>query len=486
MEQQSIIAAIEDRARRAGLPIAEVCRRAGVHPTTFSRWKLGSGKRAPSGATVKSLAAIEGVLDVAERSDNPTQGTEALRSVRQSRKLADVCYEIRGPTLHKARQLEEEGHKIIKLNIGNLAPFGFDAPDEIVHDIIVNMHNASGYTDSKGMFAPRKAVMHYCQEKSIGGVEIEDIYLGNGASELIVMAMNGLLDSGDEVLIPAPDYPLWTAAVSLSGGRPVHYLCDEQSDWLPDIADIRKKITVNTRAIVIINPNNPTGALYPVELLQQIVDVAREHQLIVFADEIYDKTLYDGATHTSIASLADDVLFITFNGLSKNYRSCGYRAGWMVVSGEKSHASDYIEGLNILASMRLCSNAPGQFGIQTALGGYQSIDDLVAPGGRLCRQRDLAYGLLTAIPGVTCVKPKAALYMFPRLDPKIYPIADDQQFAYDLLADERVLIVQGTGFNWPNPDHFRMVFLPNADELTDAIGRIERFLHHLRRRLGTA
>jgi alanine-synthesizing transaminase len=413
-------------------------------------------------------------------------GGEPLRAIRKSRKLTDVCYDIRGPVLDKARQLEEEGHRIIKLNIGNLAPFGFDAPDEIVHDIIVNMHNAAGYTDSKGLFAPRKAVMHYTQQKKVTGVDIDDIFLGNGASELIVMSMNALLDSGDEVLIPAPDYPLWTAAVSLSGGRPVHYMCDEGADWLPDIADIRHKITPHTKAIVIINPNNPTGALYPVELLQEIVELARQHQLIVFADEIYDKTLYEGATHTSIASLADDVLFITFNGLSKNYRSCGYRAGWMVVSGEKRHAADYIEGLNMLASMRLCSNAPGQYAIQTALGGYQSIDDLVAQGGRLRVQRDLAYDMLTQIPGVSCVKPKAALYLFPRLDPKIYPIEDDQQFAYDLLADERVLIVQGTGFNWPHPDHFRTVFLPHSDELTDAVGRIDRFLHQYRRRVGTA
>ena len=413
-------------------------------------------------------------------------GAEGLRAIRKSRKLVDVCYDIRGPVLEKARRMEDEGQRIIKLNIGNLAAFGFDAPDEIVHDIIVNMHNAAGYTDSKGLFAPRKAIMHYTQEKQIAGVGIEDIFLGNGASELIVLAMNALLDSGDEVLIPAPDYPLWTAAVSLSGGRPVHYVCDEGADWFPDIADIRRKITPATKAIVIINPNNPTGALYPPELLQEIIEVARQHQLIVFADEIYDKTLYDGATHTSIASLADDLLFVTFNGLSKNYRSCGYRAGWMVVSGEKSHAADYIEGLNMLASMRLCANAPGQYAIQTALGGYQSIDDLVGQGGRLLKQRDLAYDLLTQIPGVTCVKPKAALYMFPRLDPKLYPIKDDQQFAYDLLAEEKVLVVQGTGFNWIAPDHFRMVFLPNADELADAVGRIDRFLHHYRRRIGTA
>jgi alanine-synthesizing transaminase len=324
--------------------------------------------------------------------------------------------------------------------------------------------------------------MQYCQEKKITGVSIDDVYLGNGASELIVMSMNGLLNSGDEVLVPAPDYPLWTAAVSLSGGNPVHYICDEQADWYPDIDDIKRKITTNTRAIVVINPNNPTGALYPTEVLEQIVELARQHQLIVFADEIYDKVLYDGNTHTSIASLADDVLFITLNGLSKNYRSCGYRAGWMVVSGEKRLAKDYIEGLNMLASMRLCANVPGQFAIQTALGGYQSINDLVAPQGRLTRQRDLAHKLLTDIPGVTCVKPKSALYMFPRLDPKIYPIEDDQQFAYELLAEERVLIVQGTGFNWPSPDHFRVVFLPNMDDLEAAFGRIAHFLDGYRRR----
>jgi alanine-synthesizing transaminase len=405
-----------------------------------------------------------------------------VRPILKSSKLDDVCYEIRGPAMEKAKQMEEDGHKIIKLNIGNLAVFGFDPPDEIVHDMIRNMHSAAGYTDSKGMFAPRKAVMHYTQEKKIAGVKIDDIYLGNGASELIVMAMNGLLNNGDEVLVPAPDYPLWTAAVSLSGGRPVHYVCDEQAGWYPDIDDMRKKITANTKAIVVINPNNPTGALYPKEVLLEIVELARQHQLIIYADEIYDKTLYDGATHDSIASLADDVLFVTLNGLSKNYRSCGYRAGWMVVSGEKRHAKDYIEGLNMLASMRLCANAPGQFAIQTALGGYQSIADLVGPGGRLLKQRDLAHQLLTDIPGVSCVKPKAALYMFPRLDPAMYPIADDQQFACELLAEEKVLIVQGTGFNWGSPDHFRLVFLPNADDLVDACGRIARYLDGYRRR----
>ena len=405
-----------------------------------------------------------------------------MQLLQKSSKLANVCYDIRGPVLEKARQMEEEGQHIIKLNIGNIAAFGLEPPDEIVQDMIRNLPNAAGYTDSKGLFAPRKAIVHYTQQKHVKGVTVDDVFLGNGASELITMSMNALLNDGDEVLIPAPDYPLWTASVALSGGTPVHYLCDEANDWLPDLDDMAAKITPRTRAVVVINPNNPTGALYPDELLVKIVELARKHGLIVFADEIYDKTLYDGHTHTSIASLADDVLFLTFNGLSKNYRSCGYRAGWMVVSGEKRHAADYIEGLGMLASMRLCSNTPGQLAIQTALGGYQSIDDLVAPGGRLARQRDLAHSLLTAIPGVTCVKPKAALYMFPKLDPAIYPIEDDQQFAYELLAEQKVLIVQGTGFNWPTPDHLRVVFLPNSDDLVEAMGRIATFLAHYRAR----
>ncbi len=387
--------------------------------------------------------------------------------------------------MERAKQMEEEGQRIIKLNIGNLAPFGFEAPEEIQQDVILNLPNSAGYSDSKGMFAARKAIMHYCQSKKIMGVGLDDIYIGNGASELIVMAMQGLLNTGDEVLVPAPDYPLWTAAVTLAGGTPRHYICDEAKDWNPDLDDIRSKITPNTRAIVVINPNNPTGAVYSNETLQAIIQVAREHDLIVFADEIYDKMLYDGVTHTSMASMADDVLFVTMNGLSKNYRACGYRAGWMVLSGEKKHAQDYINGLTILASMRLCSNVPGQFAIQTALGGYQSINDLVAPGGRLCKQRDLAYKLLTAIPGVTCVKPKAALYLFPRFDPKVYPIENDQQFILELLEQEKVLVVQGSGFNWKQPDHIRVVFLPNADDLTEAIGRIARFLENYRKRHGT-
>ena len=408
-----------------------------------------------------------------------------MKPVYKSHKLANVCYDIRGPVLQQAKRMEDEGHKIIKLNIGNLAPFGFDAPDEIQLDMIRNLPNAAGYSDSKGIFPARKAVMHYTQDKNIKGVTLEDIYIGNGVSELIVMAMNGLLNTGDEILVPAPDYPLWTAAVSLSGGTPRHYLCDESNEWLPDLDDIRAKITPHTKGIVIINPNNPTGALYPESVLLEIIAIARKHGLIIYADEVYDKVLYDGETHTAIASLSEDVLTISFNGLSKNYRSCGYRAGWMVVSGDQSEARDYIEGLEMLASMRLCANVPGQYGIQTALGGYQSINDLVAPGGRLCRQRDLAHELITAIPGVTCVKPKASLYMFPRLDPKVYPIKDDQEFIASLLREERVLLVQGTGFNWPHPDHFRLVFLPHEDLLREAISRTARFLEGYRKRHGT-
>ena len=407
-----------------------------------------------------------------------------MKPVHKSNKLANVCYDIRGPVLQQAKKMEDEGQKIIKLNIGNLGVFGFDSPEEIQLDMIRNLPNAAGYSDSKGIFAARKAVMHYTQEKRIKGVTLEDIYIGNGASELIVMAMNALLNPGDEVLVPAPDYPLWTAAVSLSGGTPRHYVCDEQNGWLPDLDDIRAKITPNTRAIVVINPNNPTGALYSDELLLEIIAIARQHNLIIYADEIYDKVLYEGATHTAMGALSEDVLTISFNGLSKNYRSCGYRAGWMVVSGDKREAKDYIEGLDMLASMRLCANVPAQYGIQTALGGYQSIDDLVAPGGRLRRQRDLAHELLTAIPGVTCVKPKAALYMFPRLDPEMYPIKDDQAFITEFLREEKVLLVQGSGFNWPHPDHFRVVFLPHEDELREAIQRLARFLEGYRKRHG--
>ncbi|CAM3743755.1 pyridoxal phosphate-dependent aminotransferase [Polynucleobacter arcticus] len=378
--------------------------------------------------------------------------------------------------------MEEEGHKIIKLNIGNVGVFGFDPPEEIQLDMIRNLSNASAYSDSKGIFAARKAIMHYCQEKGIQGVTLDDIYTGNGVSELIVLAMNALLNNGDEVLVPAPDYPLWTAAVSLSGGTPVHYLCDESKEWAPDLADLRKKITPQTKAIVVINPNNPTGAIYSKEVLTELTAIAREFDLILFADEIYDKMLYDQEQHISLASLSTDVVTITFNGLSKNYRSCGYRAGWMVVSGDKEMIRDYIEGLNMLSSMRLCANVPGQYAIQTALGGYQSINDLVAEGGRLAKQRDLAWKLITAIPGVTCVKPKSALYLFPKLDPEMYPIEDDQQFVADLLKEEKILLVQGSGFNWVKPDHFRVVFLPHEDVITEAIARLARFLERYRQK----
>ncbi|WP_341708503.1 pyridoxal phosphate-dependent aminotransferase [Halopseudomonas sp.] len=400
--------------------------------------------------------------------------------VSKSNKLANVCYDIRGPVLRHAKRLEEEGHRILKLNIGNPAPFGFEAPEEILQDVILNLPTAQGYSDSRGLFSARKAVMHYSQTKNIPGVGIDDIYLGNGVSELIVMAMQGLLNNGDEVLIPAPDYPLWTASVSLSGGKPVHYLCDEQSDWYPDIDDIRSKITPNTRAMVVINPNNPTGAVYPREVLEQLAQVAREHNLILFADEIYDKILYDGAVHESLAAVAPDVLCLTFNGLSKSYRVAGFRSGWMIISGPKQHATSYLEGLEILASMRLCANVPSQHAIQTALGGYQSINDLILPGGRLLEQRDTAWELLNEIPGVSCTKPKGALYLFPRLDPKVYPIHNDEKMVLDLLLQEKILIVQGTAFNWPWPDHFRIVSLPRKDDLEMAIGRIANFLKSYR------
>ncbi len=403
-----------------------------------------------------------------------------MKHIQKSNKLSNVCYDIRGPIMERARQMEEDGHKIIKLNIGNLAVFGFDAPEEIQQDMIRNLPTSAGYSDSKGIFGARKAVMHETQRQGIKGVTLDDIYLGNGASELIVMATNGLLNDGDEMLLPAPDYPLWTAAVSLSGGTPVHYVCDESNGWMPNIADIRSKITPQTKGIVVINPNNPTGALYSDELLQQIVALAREHGLVIFADEVYDKVLYDGVKHTPIASLSTDVLTLTFNSLSKSYRSCGYRAGWLVVSGDKKSATDYIEGLNMLSNMRLCANVPGQWAIQTALGGYQSINDLVCEGGRLRKQRDLAHELITAIPGVSCVKPQAALYMFPRLDPKVYPIADDQQFFLEVLQETKVMLVQGTGFNWADTDHFRIVFLPHEDDLREAIGRIAKFLENYR------
>ncbi len=402
--------------------------------------------------------------------------------IAKSAKLKNVCYDIRGPILKAATRMEEQGHRIIKLNIGNPAPFGFEAPQEILEDVILNLPQAIGYSESRGLFSARKAIVQYYQQKGLFGVDVHDVYVGNGVSELIVMAMQALLNDGDEVLIPAPDYPLWTAAVTLSGGKPVHYLCNEQNNWYPDPDEIESHINARTRALVIINPNNPTGACYPAHILRALVEIARKHQLIIYADEIYDKILYDQVEHTSIATLAEDLLCITFNGLSKAYRIAGFRAGWLVVSGDKRRASDYIEGLDMLASMRLCANVPAQFAVQTALGGYQSIQDLILPGGRLLEQRNLAHELLTAIPGVSCVKPEGALYLFPRLDPEIYPIEDDQAFILEFLQQEKVLLVQGTGFNWPHPDHFRVVFLPHRDQLIEALSRLGRFLERYRAR----
>ena len=408
-----------------------------------------------------------------------------MKPILKSAKLANVLYDVRGPIVDAAKKMEDEGQKIIKLNIGNLAVFGFDAPEEIQQDMIRNLPDSAGYSDSKGIFAARKAVMHETQRQGIAGVTLDDIYLGNGASDLIVTATNALLDEGDELLVPAPDYPLWTAAASLSGGQPVHYQCDESKGWTPNLDDMRSKITARTKGIVVINPNNPTGAMYPDAILLGILDIAREHGLVIFADEVYDKVLYEGVKHTPIASLSTDLLILTFNSLSKAYRSCGYRAGWMVVSGDKESAKDYIEGLNMLANIKLGSNVPGQWAIQTALGGYQSINDLICEGGRLRRQRDLAYQLITAIPGVSCVKPDAALYMFPKLDPVMYPIADDRQFFMELLKETRVMLVQGSGFNYPDNQHFRIVFLPHEDDLREAIGRVAKFLESWRKRHGT-
>ncbi|OBT16034.1 aminotransferase [Vibrio sp. UCD-FRSSP16_10] len=403
-----------------------------------------------------------------------------MKNIEMSSKLDNVCYDIRGPVLKHAKRMEEEGQKIIKLNIGNPAPFGFDTPEEILVDVLRHLPTSQGYCDSKGIYSARKAVVQYYQRQGLLSLDVEDVYMGNGVSELIVMAMQALLDNGDEMLVPAPDYPLWSAAVSLSGGTPVHYICDEQSDWFPDLEDIKAKITAKTRAIVLINPNNPTGAVYSRDFLLQIVEIARQYNLIIFADEIYDKILYDGATHTSIATLADDVVMVTFNGLSKAYRICGFRSGWMFITGPKQLAKGYIDGLDMLASMRLCANVPMQHAVQTALGGYQSINELILPGGRLLEQRDKAHEMITSIKGVSCVKPKGALYLFPKLDPKIYKIHDDQKMVLDFLQQEKVLLVQGSGFNWPKPDHFRIVTLPYVEDLEIAISRFERFITQYR------
>jgi len=403
-----------------------------------------------------------------------------VKSFQKSSKLDHVLYDIRGAALVQAMKMEAEGYRILKLNTGNPAPFGFNAPEEVVRDMIVNMNNAQGYSDSKGIFAARKAIMQYSQEKGVKGVGIDDIWVGNGVSELITLSLQALLNAGDELLIPAPDYPLWTAAATLAGGTAVHYRCDEQSDWAPDLKDMEAKITPKTVGIVVINPNNPTGAIYPRPVLEAIVDIARRHGLIVFSDEIYDKIVYDGDEHHSMASLADDVLFVTFNGLSKAYRAAGFRSGWMYLSGAKKLIGTYREGLDMLANMRMCANVPAQFAIQTSLGGYQSIYDLTKPGGRLYEQRTFCWERVNRIPGVSCVKPKAALYCFPKLDLKKFHIHDDQKFIYDFLVAKRVLLVQGRGFNWPEPDHFRIVFLPNLEDLKAALDGLELFLEEYR------
>jgi alanine-synthesizing transaminase len=399
-----------------------------------------------------------------------------MKLIGKTKKLENVAYDVRGPVVNEADKMIEQGIKIMKLNIGNPAPFGFEAPNEVVRDMMANLGQSEGYSDSKGIFSARKAIMQYCQLKDIPGVGMNDIYTGNGVSEMISMAMQGLLDNGDEILIPSPDYPLWTAAATLAGGKVVHYICDEQADWNPDIEDIKKKVTDRTKGIVIINPNNPTGALYPKEILEQIVEIAREHELVIFSDEIYDRLVMDGREHISIASLAPDLLTITFNGLSKSHRIAGYRVGWMCLCGDKSKAQGYIEGLNMLSSMRLCSNVPAQQIIQTALGGYQSSDELLLPGGRIYEQREYIMNRLNNIPGITAVKPKAAFYIFPKIDTKRYKIFDDEKFVLDFLKEQHVLMVHGGGFNWKEPDHFRIVYLPRVEELKVAMDKFEMFL----------
>ena len=405
-----------------------------------------------------------------------------MRMFEKSTKLDNVCYDVRGPVVDEADRMIENGIHILKLNIGNPAPFGFTAPEEIIRDMMHNLTETEGYSDSKGLFPARKAIMQYCQLKKIPNVGMQDIYTGNGVSELITMSMQGLLNNGDEILMPSPDYPLWTAAANLAGGKPVHYICDEQANWYPDMDDIRSKITSRTKGIVIINPNNPTGALYPKEVLEEIVEIAREHQLIIFADEIYDRLVMDGEEHISIASLAPDLFCVTMNGLSKSHRIAGFRVGWMCLSGNKECAKGYIEGLNMLASMRLCSNVPAQSIVQTALGGYQSSDELLLPGGRIYEQREFIYKALNNIPGITAVKPKAAFYIFPKIDTAMYNITNDEQFVLDFLRQEKVLLVQGSGFNWGEPDHFRIVYLPRVGELAEAMEKLEHFLKHYRQR----
>lgn len=423
---------------------------------------------------------------LADSLSTPYKSSSVMKPLKKSNKLQNVCYDIRGPLLKTANQMESEGQRILKLNVGNPAPFGLEAPHEILRDVAMNLPNSIGYSDSQGIFAARKAVLQYYQAKGLlSAVDVRDVYLGNGVSELIVMTMQALMNDGDEVLIPMPDYPLWTAAANLAGGSAIHYRCNEEDNWHPDIEDIKAKITDKTKGIVVINPNNPTGSLYSAEILRQIVEVAKQHNLIIMADEIYDRVLYDNTIHTPMATLTEEVLVLTYNGLSKSHRIAGFRAGWMMLSGKKDHASDFIEGLDMLASMRLCANVPGQYAIQTAMGGYQSMQALTAESGRLYKQRALAIERLNAIKGISCTMPQGAFYCFPKIDLDVYPINDDMQFMMDLLIDEKVLMVQGTGFNWDAPDHFRVVFLPNLHDLEDAMDRLDRFFAKKRREFGT-
>ena len=438
-----------------------------------------SGKTVPRDRILQFLADTLGVDPVWLAGDDvQNSGGTYMREFKKSSKLDNVLYDVRGPVVAKAAEMEESGIQVLKLNIGNPAPFGFSAPDEVVYDMRIQLPECEGYSDSRGLFSARKAIMQYAQLKNIPNVTIDGIYTGNGVSELINLSMSALLNTGDEVLIPSPDYPLWTACVTLAGGTPVHYICDEQAEWYPDIDDIRKKVTDKTKAIVIINPNNPTGALYPRELLEEIVKVARENQLMIFSDEIYDRLVMDGEEHVSIASLAPDLFCVTFSGLSKSHMVAGYRVGWMILSGNKNIAKDYIEGINMLSNMRLCSNVPAQSIVQTALGGYQSVKNYIVPGGRIYEQREYVYNALNDIPGISAVKPKAAFYIFPKIDVKKFNIKDDEKFAYDLLHDKKILIVNGTGFNWHKPDHFRVVYLPRIEVLEEAMGKLGDFFKY--------
>ena len=463
---------------KSGLSQAEVARSIGVSKPSYWAWEKGNAK--PKEESLRKLAELYQV-ELTEITKETNELGEKMDVFEKSSKLDHVAYDIRGPVLDEANRMRANGEKILRLNTGNPAEFGFTAPDEVLRDLIMNARDSEGYSDSKGIFSARKAIMQYCQLHGFPNVDVNDIYTGNGVSELISMSMNGLLNNGDEVLIPMPDYPLWTASVSLAGGNAVHYLCDESAEWFPDIADIKSKITSNTKAIVIINPNNPTGAVYPKELLLEIAEVARQHNLIIFSDEIYDRVIMDGLQHVPIASLAPDLFVVTMGGLSKSHRIAGFRVGWMVLSGEKKHAKGYIEGLDMLASMRLCSNVLAQQVIQTSLGGTQSIDELLLPGGRIYEQREFIYKAMNEIPGISAVKPKAAFYIFPKIDRNMYDIQDDEQFVLDFLKQEKVMLVQGRGFNWKEPDHFRIVYMPRLDELAMIQEKMTRFLHQYRR-----